>query len=193
MSTIADRYRRLAHRFTEMIDAVPADQWDAPSPCAGWSGRDVVGHVVAVQRWIEALARETEPFLDPYGDPGSIAGDDPVVVWAPARADVLDALNRPGVLARVVVTFRGHESIDAQIGWNVVDTLAHTWDLARTGRVDDGLAPELVEHALTEAAPVIEQLREPPFYAAPVPTSTDATRQEQLLGLLGRHGGVSEH
>ena len=186
MSTNLGVYTQALDGFDHVVRVMPDDVWDLPSPCAGWSGRDVVGHVVAVQRWIEALARETEPFLDPYGDPGSIAGDDPVAEWAPARADVLDALNRPGVLARVVVTFRGHESIDAQIGWNVVDTLAHTWDLARTGGVDDRLAPELVEHALTEAEPVIEQLREPPFYAASVPTSTDATRQEQLLGLLGR-------
>ena len=88
----------------------------------------------------------------------------------------------------MVVTFRGHEPIDEQIGWNVVDTLVHTWDLARTGGVDDHLAPELVEHALTQAAPVVEQLRQPPFFGASVPTSIDATRQQQLLGLLGRSG-----
>ncbi len=71
---------------------------------------------------------------------------------------------------------------------DVVDTLAHTWDLAGTGGLDDRLDLELVDYALKQAAPVIEQLRQPPFFAAPVPTSIDATSQQQLLGLLGRSG-----
>ncbi len=35
---------------------VPRDGWDAPSPCAGWTARDVAGHVTGGQYLIRALA-----------------------------------------------------------------------------------------------------------------------------------------
>ena len=91
MSTNLLAYTQSLDGFDQVVRAMPSDAWDRPSPCAGWSGRDVVGHVVAVQRWIESLARETEPYPDPYMEPGRIADDDPVAVWAAPRGDGLDA------------------------------------------------------------------------------------------------------
>ncbi|HEU4841460.1 MAG TPA: SRPBCC domain-containing protein, partial [Ilumatobacteraceae bacterium] len=43
---IGDRYRRRADRFDALVAAVAPADWDAPSPCAGWRARDVVGHIV---------------------------------------------------------------------------------------------------------------------------------------------------
>ena len=39
-------YRRAQDCFDAVIAAVPADKWDAPSACAGWTVRDVAGHVI---------------------------------------------------------------------------------------------------------------------------------------------------
>ena len=47
-------YERLADGFA----AVPADGWDAPTPCTGWSVRDLAGHVVGAMRGAASL-RET--------------------------------------------------------------------------------------------------------------------------------------
>ena len=35
MGEIADRYRRVADRFTERAREVPDGAWDNPSPCEG--------------------------------------------------------------------------------------------------------------------------------------------------------------
>ena len=45
-------FQQRADRFTEVVDAVDVSggAWDGPSPCDGWSARDVVGHVLATQR-----------------------------------------------------------------------------------------------------------------------------------------------
>ncbi|MHC3366308.1 maleylpyruvate isomerase N-terminal domain-containing protein [Rhodococcus aetherivorans] len=48
----ARHYRELAAKFTTRVEAVPADRWDAPSPCEGWTARDVLRHVVDTQRQI---------------------------------------------------------------------------------------------------------------------------------------------
>ncbi len=186
MSANLRAYTQALYSFDHVVRLLPHSAWDLPSPCAGWSGRDVAGHVIAVQRWIESFARQTEPSLNPFENPGRIAGDNPAATWASVRDDVLEALAQPGTLSREVTTFRGRESIDTQLGWNVVDTVAHSWDLARTGHVDDQLDPHLIEHALTQAGTISEEMRRPPFFNGSVPTPPNPTRQQQLLCLLGR-------
>ena len=47
-------YQSLADEFA----AVPADRWGAPTPCVGWSVRDLAGHVVGALRSAASL-RET--------------------------------------------------------------------------------------------------------------------------------------
>src|SRR5688500_10919883 len=41
-STVAARYRGHADAFEALIAAVPPHRWDQPSPCEGWTARDVV-------------------------------------------------------------------------------------------------------------------------------------------------------
>ena len=50
--TAAERFRRVAGRFTDRVGEVPPDAWDNPSPCAGWDARDVVRHMV---EWMPAF------------------------------------------------------------------------------------------------------------------------------------------
>ncbi|HEX2047553.1 MAG TPA: maleylpyruvate isomerase N-terminal domain-containing protein [Acidimicrobiales bacterium] len=50
MSDVAARYRRLAAAFSDKIRSVPAEKWDAPSPCEGWTALDVVRHLIDVHR-----------------------------------------------------------------------------------------------------------------------------------------------
>ena len=179
-------YTKALYRFDHVLRLVPPDAWSNASPCEGWDARDVVGHVIAVQRYIESLARGTQPLLNPYEDPGRHAGADPVAAWESTVDDVLAALDHPGVVMRTVQTFRAEEPLDAQLGWNVVDTLTHSWDIARAAGVDDRLDPGLVDHALIEASPMIDHMRQPPFFGDATGSASDADPQTRLLTMLGR-------
>jgi uncharacterized protein (TIGR03086 family) len=165
---------------------VPDGAWSNSSPCEGWTARDVLGHVIAVQGYVESLARGVEPTLNPYGTPGDLAGDDPFGTWSMSRESVLAAIDEPGVLDRTVQTFRAEETVDNFLAWNVVDTLAHTWDLARAAGVDDRLDDDLVEHATNQAAPVIEAMRQPPFFSSDPVITNDPSPAAQFLAMLGR-------
>lgn len=189
MTTNQRIYTKTLYGFDHVVRSVPVSAWSNPSPCEGWSARDVLGHVIAVQGYVEALARGVEPTLNPYGMPGDLAGDDPMRTWATARDAVLEAIDQPGVLERTVQTFRAEETIDHFLAWNVVDTLAHTWDLARAGGVDDSLDDDLAAHALAQAAPVIDAMRQPPFFGGPTVAPADASNAAQFLALLGRPVG----
>ena len=49
MTETSQRYARLADAFAAKIAAVPDDRWACPSPCEGWTARDVVRHVIDSQ------------------------------------------------------------------------------------------------------------------------------------------------
>ncbi len=60
MSEAIDRYELVAAGFDRRVRAVPTDRWGAPSPCEGWSTRDVVAHVVGNHRSMVASATGSE-------------------------------------------------------------------------------------------------------------------------------------
>lgn len=179
-------YTKALYGFDHVVRSMPRAAWSSPSPCEGWTARDVLGHVIAVQSYLESLARGIEPTLNPYGMPGELVGSDPLRAWAAARESVLEAVDTPGVLDITVQSFRAEETIDNCLAWNVVDTLTHTWDLARAGDLDDHLDDDLVAHATAQAQPVIETMRQPPFFSAAVIVTDDLSPTVQFLAMLGR-------
>lgn len=48
----AERFRRVAGAFGDLVHAMPADAWDAPVPCDGWVARDVVLHLLT---WVPSV------------------------------------------------------------------------------------------------------------------------------------------
>jgi uncharacterized protein (TIGR03086 family) len=180
-------YTKALYGFDHVVRLAPADRWDAPAPsCPGWTARHVVGHVVAIQRSIEALAIGGTSTMNPMVDPQRHAGPDPAATWAATRDAVLEALDRPDVLGRTVTTFRGEETIDHALGQNLADTTLHAWDLARALGVDDRLDPGLVARIDAMLRPVIDAMRGPMRYGPAVPLAEPAGAQARLLALAGR-------
>ena len=97
MSEIADRYGRLADEFATAVAAVPDDRWSSPSPCEGWTARDVVEHVCDTQALFLGFVDE------PAGEGPSVA-DDPAGAWRAAAAPVRAVLADP---QRASATFDG--------------------------------------------------------------------------------------
>ncbi|WP_338069074.1 maleylpyruvate isomerase N-terminal domain-containing protein [Streptomyces populi] len=49
------------------VHAIRDDRWDAPTPCTGWSVRDLVGHLAAEQARVPAPVRDGDT-VGPAGD-----------------------------------------------------------------------------------------------------------------------------
>src|SRR5439155_18987177 len=76
MDLIPDGFVRALDAFEAVLAAVPADRWQAPSPCAGWAAVDVAGHVTAGLLVVAARAAGRPlPAQDP--DWRAVAGGDP--------------------------------------------------------------------------------------------------------------------
>src|SRR4051812_47200694 len=125
MSDIAERYARITNQFTERVQAVPADAWDNPSPCEGWTARDVVGHLT---EWIPGF----------FGSQGvefpavPSVKEDPVGAWTVVQATIADALADPATAGKQVETPFNTQSFAETVDMIVTgDVFTHTWDLAR--------------------------------------------------------------
>ncbi|MEO1059986.1 MAG: TIGR03086 family metal-binding protein [Actinomycetota bacterium] len=186
MSLNLRRFTVAVFGFDAVVRRVPADGWDAPSPCPGWTARHVVGHQIGVLRNVSRLARQAERDPAEPTDELAIAGDDPAATWAAFADDLFAAIDRPGVLQRVVETPFGTMPIDDFLGAMVIDPLAHTWDLAvATGQppaLDAGLAAEATAVVLAfEAA-----FRAPGRLGPAVEVSDDADAVTRFVATMGR-------
>lgn len=83
--TAAEEHRRIAGHFTDLVEGVPADRWDAPTPVAGWRARDVVDHLVT---WLPGFLQRGAGITLPAGPP---AEEDPVEAWR-VHTDAVQAL-----------------------------------------------------------------------------------------------------
>jgi uncharacterized protein (TIGR03086 family) len=180
MSEIAERYERITSQFTERVRAVPADAWDNPSPCEGWTARDVVGHLT---EWIPGF----------FGSQGvefpavPSVQDDPVGAWETVQRTVGDALRDPTMAAKRVETPFSAQSLAETVDMIVTgDVFTHTWDLARATGQDERLDPQTCADLLAGMVPIEELMRSSGQYGPRVAVPADADVQVRLLAFIGR-------
>ena len=180
MSDTSDRYRRLSDALAAKIDAVPPDGWSSPTPCEGWTARDLVGHVVQTQGMILGLVGRN------VGDIPSV-DDDPGAAFGAARAVVLRDLEDPDV---VKVEYEGSMGVMTLEGlvdrFLCVDLVVHGWDLARAAGLDERIDPADVADVRAVAESFGDAIRSPQAFGPEVDLQGGATEQDQLLAFLGR-------
>lgn len=190
MSTVLTRYSDLADHFGKVVDTLPADAWDAPSSCEGWSGRDVLRHVVGSQR--DFLARQgLELDVPPRGDiDADLDADletDPVAAWHVHDEAMRRLLADESVVAREYDGMLGRTTIGAtMVAFYGFDLAVHGWDLARAAGRDEALTEaelDLIEAALPGFG---DHLYDEGVCQPAVATPEDADRQVRVLALLGR-------
>ncbi|GAA4832916.1 TIGR03086 family metal-binding protein [Actinomycetospora corticicola] len=169
-------------RFGARVHAVSADRWSSPTPCAEWSVRDLVAHMVFEHRWApHVLAGEA---MDEVGEryDGDLVGDDPVRGW-----DEAARLSRPAWCdsAAQVHTSFGWLAVEEYAVQMLVDLTVHEWDLARGAGLHEHLDPEAVEEALAYISSDPIMLTGPGLFASVVEPRSDDP-QDRLLALVGR-------
>jgi uncharacterized protein (TIGR03086 family) len=153
-------------------------EWDAPSPCAEWTVREVTNHLVGALKALAAAVAHTDAEMD-----GDHLGDDPLGAFRDATERCLAAFERPGALTQRHPFPFGPTpgSVIAQISMS--ETLVHGWDIARGAGVGYEPAPEVVLDVLsrTDTIPGADDM-----FAPPVPAPADAPPLTVLLARLGR-------
>jgi len=183
MSEIADRYRRLSDAFAAKVAAVPGDRWSNPTPCEGWTARELVGHVVETQGLFLG-------FVDrKLGDVPSV-DDDPAAAWDAARAVIQADLDDPERAGEEFDGFSGRSRWDTAVDRFLnFDLVVHGWDLAQATGLDSTIDPADAERLMAAAEGFGDMMRSSGAIGPEVPAPPGADIQTRLLAFLGRRAG----
>jgi uncharacterized protein (TIGR03086 family) len=182
MTAAADEHRRMSGRFTGLVQGVSDGDWDAPAPVAGWTARDVVGHLVT---WFPAFLENGAGVRLP-GGPSVDA--DPVAAWQTHSDAVQALLDDPATADKVLSNPNtGDVPLDEAINrFYTSDVFMHTWDLARATGQDETLDPDKCAELLAGMEPYEEAMRSSGQYGPRVEVPADADVQTRLLAFIGR-------
>jgi uncharacterized protein (TIGR03086 family) len=179
-SEVANRYSTIASGFSARVEAAAGDGWPSPTPCAEWTTRDIVEHVIGVHRRVLGYLPGAEADA-----PGP--DEDLVAAWNADTAALQAALRDPALAHNVITTPFGEMPFEDLVSRMVCsDTLVHTWDLARATGQDERLDPHAVEVAWTWMEPAGDRLRQSGAFGPAVTPPPDADTQTRLLCFLGR-------
>jgi len=137
-------YHRTVESWAACVNAVAPEQWDDPTPCAEWTVRDLVNHVVGEDRWTVPLMEgrtieQVGTALD-----GDLLGPDPIASALSAAKEsvsvVADRLPRGN---KVHLSY-GDEESEEYVRQLAADHLVHGWDLAAATGGATRLDPHLV-------------------------------------------------
>jgi uncharacterized protein (TIGR03086 family) len=181
MTQTGDLYRARAAEFDRRVLAVGADQWANPSPCEGWTARDVVRHAVDGSNIFLG-------FVDRSVPPEPTVDEDPVAAWHNARDAILAVLDDPAVATKEFQGFDGPSTFERGITRFIApDLVAHTWDLARATGGDERLDPDAVRSAHAQMAEFPEHMLRSTGVCGPqVDVPSDADEQTRYLAFIGR-------
>ena len=180
MYEVAERYARVAEGFDVRLAALDGrDAWAAPTPCTDWTVRELVGHVVSVHRHVGGgMTGDLQP---PAADP------DLVAAWREATAAVRAALADPERAGAPVSGRFAPMPLEQLIGRLLcIDTVVHTWDLARATGQSEALDAPAVTIAFEGIRPADEAIRGGGGFGPKIEPAPDADEQTRFLCFLGR-------
>jgi uncharacterized protein (TIGR03086 family) len=168
----------------QVASGIAPDDLDAPTPCASFTVRGVLGHMIGGATQFAAEFR---------GDPApAIVGDldqgaDVVARAGSSLGGLMGAIRSPGALERTITTPFGEMPGDAFARFLVLDGLVHGWDIATaTGQAyepSDALVAEADAFARQAIAPT---MRDGDTFAAATEPPAGATPIERLAAFTGR-------
>lgn len=136
-------YHRTVECWATRVNAVGEGQWDDPTPCAKWSVRELVSHVVSQDLWTVPLmegkpAEQIAPRLE-----GDLLGRDPIVSALEAAKEAVSVVAERLPRTDAVHLSSGDEDVKEYVRRLAADHLIHAWDLAAATGGDRRLDPQL--------------------------------------------------
>lgn len=179
-SSVAETYDQLAEGMAAVIATLTVEQWEAESPCQGWTARDVLAHLIDAQRdYLTGHGFALPPRPDLH---------DPSAAWSAHTAAVAGLLTDPEALARPFDGYFGPTTVgDALLQFYGFDLIAHRWDLAAVTetpyRFTEAELDSLEQSIAGWGAALYTE-----GICTRVEPGADADRQTRVLAALGRTG-----
>lgn len=180
-------YHRTVECWATRLNEVAADQWEEPTPCAAWTVRDLVNHVVGEDRWTVPLMRGMTIAQVGSQFDGDLLGAEPVVSGLEAAKEAVSVVAERLPAGGTVHLSYGEETAEEYVRQLAADHLVHAWDLAVATGGDTRLDPHLVTEVAAWFAAREEMYRAAGAVGPRRAVTGDA--QTDLLAAFGRRAG----
>ena len=180
---LAEELGRAFDAVAGLISNIRAGQWSAPTPCTDWTVRQVVNHLIGMNRVFAALLADEPP---PPRLSADHVEDDPVGAYRDSAAALQAAFGRPGVLE---CTYRGPLGTATgaeRLQIRLYDLIAHGWDLAQATEQPVDLPDDLAEQSLAFARTQLTEQARPGRFGPVQIVAEQAPAIERLVAFLGR-------
>jgi uncharacterized protein (TIGR03086 family) len=180
--------RRAGSEFGRRLTHVTPDRLERQSPCAEWTVRDLISHVVGESIMSVRLLAGADAEESVFGLDGDIVGTDASAAFATAAAAEYAAFSQSGAMGRTV----HHPAMDMPgiqlLGFRIGGLTLHAWDLARGAGGDETLDSGLVEAVWAQLSPMASFMAQTGVFGAGPSGRVGHTAplQERLLDLTGR-------
>jgi uncharacterized protein (TIGR03086 family) len=188
---MAELDRRAVEASARVVSQAGPGDLDRATPCAGWTLRDLLEHMIIQHYGFAAASRGAG--ADPASWRRQPSPGDPVAGYADAAAHVIAAFAAPGAGERSFALPEISTKIlfpaATAMSFHFVDYVVHGWDVARTLDVPLDLPDDLARAALAVARRVPdgpERLAPGAAFAPGVAAPDGAAPLDRVLTLLGR-------
>jgi uncharacterized protein (TIGR03086 family) len=175
---VLDQLDELGPVLAAVVGGIRADQLDNPTPCANFTVRGVLEHMIGGATMFTAAFRGAEP-----SQPDTT---DVLAAFGPALTGLAEAMHAPGALDRTVHAPFGEVPGATFARFVVLDGLVHGWDLAMaTGQAYEP-PTSLVAEVEAFGNQAIEPLRDGDTFGPAVEPPPSASPIERLAAFTGR-------
>jgi uncharacterized protein (TIGR03086 family) len=187
MTDLRELHEKALALAVDLVAQVGPDDLRRPTPCAGWSLAELLGHMIGQHRGFAAavrgLAAPAEAFLPVRFDP---------VAWHASVRELGSAFAAADVTATAVVVELSSTPLPMEqlVAAQLIDTVVHTWDIAQALGVDFTPPPDLRTATAAIAAALPDRAYGPGrAFSAPLPCDGDTW--QQTLALVGRRADTA--
>lgn len=185
---IAALHRAALDGTRDYVAAIRDDQWSLPTPCEGWSVRELVNHIVSGNLWAAELGRgrtiaDVGSALD-----GDLLGTDPLAAYDRSAAAAAAVFEAPGALDSPCAVSYGPVPGSVYAGHRFIEIFIHGWDLASATGQPTALDPRLVDACWEVIRPQLSLLQASGMFGTGNADDASSDPQESLLAALGRAG-----
>ena len=172
--------------FATIITRLGEDDWERPTPCAGWTARDLLGHLATSVRVGISIMQGRQPIWPDAARPGELVQGDPVEFWRGTVVQARDVLHIAD-LARVMETPLGRTVAD-DLAIPVIDLYIHAWDLGAAVGIAVEIPADVIDYAHAYIDPLPDEMirGDNRAFGPQIRLPPSATPTERFIAWTGR-------